>query len=642
MPLLLRDGATAHVLALRAEGELFNLLGTPAALGRTLSAGDAHSTHAVISHGLWISRFGGSAAALGQPLVTDDQVWTIVGVMPPRFDVPNAAADLWLPLPLDQTVPGRFAHMLRVLVRMPDGATPEDVRRDLGVVAAQLSDERPGQNRGWSVTVRPLFATVVSPEFARSLWLIMGAVLFTLLMASATVAGLLLARATARDCEFAVRLALGATRGELVRMLLGECLVLAAAAGALGLLLALWGIDAVKAFGPTSVPRIDEVAIDGRVGLFAAFATVGTALVAVIAPAWQATRRVQDRLRVREAVTGAATSRLRDVLVGLQVATAVLLLVGAALLAQTAINLRGRELGFDVNRLVTAQVILPASPAEAQTARRGWRRTGPGWRSFQASAASPSRAAAVFGTEQRQHVRHGRLPATGSGGAGYGLPGRRPEYFATMGIPLRTGRGIGEADGPGNPSVVISETAARRLSARPRSPRPAREARQLRLDDDRRRGRRRQVWRPRRPGQRRAPDDVHPAPPDARCAGRARRARRRRAGQRDGRDPRRAARGRRHRGRGRADDGLHYSRHHGTPTLHRHAGHRVRGRRHGAGEPGAVWAARAFVVGRRTRRDSACGWPSGPRAATSPAWWRAGPACRSPEVSCWASWRAPP
>jgi predicted permease len=464
----------SRVLQLRDTGEpvtvmavtpgLFRTLRVAPAIGRGIRDEDTSGRAAVISHALWQRRFGGTPDAIGRSLPIGNDVWTIVGIMPAGFEVPIAPADVWLPLDMRLTTETRFAHTLRVVARAAPGADPAaTVARDLEAVAAQLALERPGENHGWSVTVRPLFDAVVSPEFRRSLGIVAGAVLFVLMMASTSAAGLLLTRASGRQRELAVRVALGASRGSLVRLLLLESLVLALIAGLSGLLLAYWGVAFLQSVGAATVPRLDELSLSGRVFAFAAATTLLSAVAAGLLPAWLSTRSLHERLRSRSEMCEPASARTLHALVVIEVTTAVLLVVGAALLLQTVLNLQRRDLGFDPDGLIAIDAIWP-SPGEtgdlvARTEEALSRVAGlAGARRAAAVSAPPFSGGNSGNTFQieGQSVDRGALPD-----ADYRVVS--PEYFETLGIAVHEGRVFTDADGGARGAVIISQTAARRF-----------------------------------------------------------------------------------------------------------------------------------------------------------------------------------
>jgi putative ABC transport system permease protein len=460
--MLWRGRGPEPLTAMAVTPGLFRLLGVSPALGRALTTDEAAGT-AVISHALWHGRFGGVPNVIGRTIATDDHSWTIVGVMPAGFDVPNAPADVWFPLVTRVATDARFAHSLRVLARTRVAGDVEGVRRDLSAVAAQLARERPAENHGWSVTVRPMFDTVVSPEFRQSVWIIAGAVLFVLVMAGTTVAGLLLARASTRQRELAVRAALGASRGSLVRLLLLESLVLSTVAGVFGVLVAFWGLDLLQEIGASTVPRLEEVSLSTRGFLFAAFTTVTTAAIAGLLPAWKSTASLHEMLRSRGSTSDPGAGRALDVLVVLEVSSAVLLVVGSALLVQTVLNLQGRNLGYEPTGLLAVRTV---------------------WSPAVGGESLPARTDAVV-------MRLSRLPGVTAAAAGSALPfsgqntgntfeveGRKttaqalpdadyrvvsPGYFQALRVPIKEGRAFGDADDAEPAVVIVSETAARRF-----------------------------------------------------------------------------------------------------------------------------------------------------------------------------------
>jgi predicted permease len=457
--LQLRGGDPVTVMGVTPG--LFPTLGVAPAIGRGFGDVDRTGTAAVISHALWQRHFGGASDALGRSLEIGESSWTVIGVMPARFEVPIAPADVWVPL--DTTVPTdtRFAHTLRVVARAaagPDAAAV--VARDLEAVAAQLAVERPGQNRGWSVTTLPLFDVVVSPEFRRSLWIVAGGVLFVLVMATLSAAALQLTRASIRQHELAVRVALGASRGSLVRLLLMESLVLAVLSGLTGLLLASWGVELVQNMGEAGLPRVGEVWLSGRVFAFAAGATLLSALGAGLLPAWRSTSSLHEMLRSRGEVSQPAPVRTLHTVVVVEVASAVMLVVGAALLVQTVLNLHGRDLGFDRGNLVVVDAIWPSTGDHVARTDDALSRL--------AALPGVSRVAAVSAPPFSGGNSGNNFQIEGQNVAGEALPDAdyrvvSPGYFETLGIPVRSGRAFRDADGGSHGAVIISQTAAGRF-----------------------------------------------------------------------------------------------------------------------------------------------------------------------------------
>jgi predicted permease len=465
-PRVLQSGEGAEPITVMAVTPgLFPTLGVAPAVGRGIPDNEETAgTAAIISHDLWQRRFGGARDAIGRTLLVDNRAWTVVGVMPAGFEVPTAPADVWVLLDTGPAALGnRFARTLRVVARATGDDAVASAARDLEAVSAQLAVERPGPNRGWSVTVLPLFDVVVSPEFRRSLGIVAGGVLFVLMMASASAAGLLLARASGRQRELAVRVALGASRGSLVRLLLLESLVLAAFSGLAGLLLTSWGVAALQGLGDATVPRLDELALSGRSFAFAATATLLSAIAAGLLPAWRSTRSLHEALRTRGEVSEPASARALHGLVIVEVATAVLLVVGAALLVQTVVNLQRRNLGFDPDGLMVIDAIWPAPGGTTDlVARTGDALSSvsavPGVRRAAAVSAPPfsgGNSGNVFEIEGRTADEGGPPDAD------YRVVS--PGYFETLGIAMRDGRDFTDADGGTRGTVIVSETAARRF-----------------------------------------------------------------------------------------------------------------------------------------------------------------------------------
>jgi predicted permease len=443
--------------------DLFPTLGIAPAIGRGLGNEDRAGI-AVISHALWQRHFGGTRDAVGQSLRIGESSWIVVGVMPPRFEVPIAAADVWVPLDTVGSTDARYVHTLRVIARATtSGGAASTVARDLEGVAAQLAMERPGENGGWGVTVLPLFDVVVSPEFRRSLWIVAGGVFFVLLMASMSAAALLLTRASSRQRELAVRVALGASRGSLIRLLLMESLVLAALSGIGGLLLASLGIGLLQSIGAESVPRLDEVSLSGRMFAFAAVTTLLSAIAAGLLPAWRSTRSLHEMLRSRGEVSEPAPARTLRTVVLVEVASAVLLVVGAALLVQTVLNLHRRDLGFDRHNVLAIDAIWPSTGESADLVARTES-------ALSRLAAFPgvTRAAAVSAAPFSGRNSGNNFQIEGQSVAGAPLPDAdyrvvSPAYFETLGIPILSGRTFTEADGGMRGAAIISQTAARRF-----------------------------------------------------------------------------------------------------------------------------------------------------------------------------------
>jgi putative ABC transport system permease protein len=313
----------------------------------------------VLSDGLWRRRFGADRGIVGRGVLLDGEVYTVLGVAPPGMDYP-AKRDLWVPLAVDPKE-SRGGHYLRVVGRLKPGVSVERARTDLAEIAARLERQYPDSNTGWGTLVTPL-AELEVEDVRMALLILLVFVGFVLLIAVADVANLLLARVAARDREIALRSALGAGRGRLVRQMLTETLLLFLAGGAVGLLLAAGGVRALVALDRQALPRSQEVHLDGRVLLFTLAVSLGAGLLCGLVPALVATgRRLGEALKEGgRAVAGGVRGRLvRDGLVISQIALTLMLLVGAGLLIQSFIRLRSVDPGFRAEGVLTARMDLP-------------------------------------------------------------------------------------------------------------------------------------------------------------------------------------------------------------------------------------------------------------------------------------------
>ena len=257
-------GEPAQVLAARVSGDMFKVLGVPPALGRLYSIEEEQGADVVIvSHAIWQSRLAGRADVMGSTMSLDGRSHVVIGVMPAAFTIPGSPAQIWTPLAYTpQELAGGF-RFLRVFARLTSTATPATAQNEMEQIARTLAAQFPGVNDRWTVRVRTLRDMVIGDRFERAVLVLAGAVGFVLLIACANVANLQLAQRAGRAREIATRAALGASSARLVIQLLVESLVLAAAGGAAGLLLALWGVDVLRSLGSTSIPRLETVSADG-------------------------------------------------------------------------------------------------------------------------------------------------------------------------------------------------------------------------------------------------------------------------------------------------------------------------------------------------------------------------------------------
>jgi putative ABC transport system permease protein len=476
-----------RVEVVETQANFFRLLGVRPLLGRTFEEGEdaaGRNRVALLSYGLWQTRFGGRRDALGQTLLLNGEAYTVVGALPSWYRMP-AGAQLWIPIDMSPERLGpRGEHHLRALGRMKPGVSPAQAEGDLRAIAARLEKQFPDTNGSVGAVTAPLKDALVSSA-RRELLVLLGAVSLVLLIACANVANLLLARASARRREIAVRAAIGAERRALVRQLMVEALLLALVGGSLGCLLA-WALVGLLASSEAlPVPSPNPIGVEPVVLLFALGVSVLVGLLFGLAPALHATRLdLNAELRAggnRSMTAPGGSRRLREVLVSVEIALCLMLLTGAGLMLRTFANLRQADVGVRAEGLLAATITLP--PGGSADAR--WAFCA---RLLQSLDGAPGVRRVALASE---------LPLEG-GSNGYitidGQPAEStkttlvewtfvtPAYFQTMGIPLREGQTLDEAAlaagledarrdeahgadsaPPGERPAVISETMARRF-----------------------------------------------------------------------------------------------------------------------------------------------------------------------------------
>jgi len=456
-------------------GTLSRVLGVSPALGRGFTADDdrpgAPGT-VLLSDGFWRRALAGDPDVLGTTLTLDDEPYTIIGVLPPDFDAPfMTGADVWTPMRQDmaQHACGRGGACLHVIARRADGVTLQAARDDATRVARQLEEEYPQANANTGLTLRPLQDDMVA-DARTALLVLLGAVGFVLLIACVNVANLLLARATSRSSELAVRSALGAGRRRLVTQLLTESALLAVLGGGLGLVVAYLGADLLVSIAPADTPRIEGVGVDARVLFFASAVTVFAGVLFGLVPSLRSARGdLVGGLREggRGGSSGLGGTRLRGALVSGQVALALVLLVGAGLLVRSLQQLRAQDLGFRPEGVVTLQLGLPSSRYPDADARRGFlasveERLGalPGVSAVGSTSWLPLTG---FGSDVDFNIEGRPLPQLGQNQAVW-FRRITPGYPEAMGMRLVSGRWPTDADDENAPLVVvINDGMARRF-----------------------------------------------------------------------------------------------------------------------------------------------------------------------------------
>ena len=420
----------------------------------------------VLGYSLWQQRFGGDPGLVGQSLTLNGRPHTVVGVMPPGFHYPPGR-DLWAPReprPGDPQIRG--ATYIKVVGRLKPGVTVAGAQADMQGVVARLAGERPHDYAELGAVVVPLRQALVG-NGRRGLLILFGAVGVVLLIACANIAGLLLARGARRTRELAIRAALGAGRGRLVRHLLLESLVLAAAGGLGGVLLAYWLADALVALAPRDLPGLDQVAVNPVACAFAAAASLLSGLLFGLAPALRLTRTALQCTLKDEGRTAAAGGRrgMRQALIVAEMALALVLLAGSGLLLRSFATLMRVDPGFAIDRGLTielqlgrnitpAQMIAFASDAQARIA------SIPGVRQAGLTTALPFHDNQIL--LPTAITIADRVVPPGQEPTAYQIA-VTPEYLGALGVPLIAGRGLTSFDGPDAPPVaLVNRTLARR------------------------------------------------------------------------------------------------------------------------------------------------------------------------------------
>jgi predicted permease len=473
-------GEPACLLTVRATANLFPLIGATPMLGRPFSAeedNEGGNRVVVLGNDVWRSRFGSDSTLVGKSLTLNNQSYTVVGVMAQGFQFPvgfgymgqvlTEPVDLYVPLAASSAETRRGNYSFFAIGRLKPGVTIEQARAEMTTIESRLEQQYPDSNTGIGVSLISTHDQTVK-EIRPALLVLLGAVAFLLLIACANIANLMLVRAASRDKEIAIRTALGASRLRVMRLLLTEGLILSLAGGCLGLLLALWGTEALIAFAPDNIPRLNEVGIDVRVFGFTMAVSLITGIVFGLVPAIHAARPdLNEALKegTRGSMGSVAGKRTRSVLVAVEVALSLVLLIGAGLMIKSFMRLQQMNLGFNPENVLEAGLTLPQSryPEGSQKAaffQQALQRiqTLPGVQSVGATTSLPltlSLSGSDFRIEGHPDPEAGKemIITTSS---------ITPDYFRTLGIPLLKGRDFSDRDkSDAPPAAIINNELAR-------------------------------------------------------------------------------------------------------------------------------------------------------------------------------------
>ena len=460
------SGEPERIMASAVTGNYFQVFGVAPAIGRTFTLDNEKTGQdqvTVLSHAFWQKRFAGDPNIVGKTIVLDSKSFQVVGVMPAGLSFPQQA-ELWVPMNFDgnpdMTI--RKAHFLRPIGRLKAGVSLTQAQADTDAIAAHLEQQFPDSNTGWNLRLISLREQLVGGT-RTTVFVLFGAVAFVLLIACANVANLLLVRAAARQKEIALRTALGASRMRIVRQMLTESLLLSILGGALGALLAVWGVELLVSLSADSLPPTVNVTIDRTVLVFTLLISIVTGLLFGLAPAFRTAKvnlidSLKDGARGAE---GTLRNRTRSVLVIFESAVAVVLLIGAGLLVRSLIALHRVDPGFDANGVLTFRIDLPQQKYDAEGKRAKF------FEQLETRIGSlPGVQAVGLITELPMSGQFNDLPFTVEGrppvtidqafDADFRLVNQH--YFSALHIPLLRGRNFTEQEvREGKPVTVVSQ-----------------------------------------------------------------------------------------------------------------------------------------------------------------------------------------
>jgi len=460
------NGEPERIFGGRVTWNYHRLFGIPPAYGRTFRQEEdqpGRNKVVILSDRLWRRRFGADPAMVGRSIRINNEPHDVVGIMPAEMDQIGDAAEAWVPVAFTPEQLAMYDEFyLTAYVRQRKDVTQQQVRDEFIRVAQNLATDHPDLNRERSADVELMSAFFIG-DYRTRLLVLLAAVGLVLLIACGNVANLLLARLAVRSRELAIRAAIGAGRGRIVRQVLTESLVLAALGGIAGLAVAWWSLPALIRLAPEGVPRLDTAALNGTVMTAALTLVIGSALFVGLLPAWQATRRTtltEDLGDGKGALSGSLKPWMRQLLIGAQAALVMIVLAGAALLVRSAINLQQEPIGFDTRGVLTARIALPAAQyGEPARAREAYRQV------LDRVQASPGVKFAALDSQ---------APLVGGGGSnGLFAEGKpdliqsrshfvTPGYFSVINNPLKAGRTFVETDiREAEFVMIINETLGR-------------------------------------------------------------------------------------------------------------------------------------------------------------------------------------
>jgi putative ABC transport system permease protein len=473
-------GEPARLLTVRTSANLFPLVGATPLLGRAfLPEEDREGANRVVilGHHLWQSRFGSDPGIIGKSLTLNNESHTVVGVMSGKFQFPvgfgymgkvlNDPVDFYVPLAASSRETQRGNYSFFAIGRLKPGATIDQAQAEMTTIERRLEQQYPDGNTGIGISLVPTQEQTVK-EIRPALLVLLGAVGFLLLIACANIANLLLARATSRKKEFAIRAALGASRLRVLRLLLTESLLLSLVGGGLGLLLAVWGTGALMALTPDNIPRFNEVGVDARVFVFTLAVSLVTGIIFGLIPGINAGKPdLNEALKEgsRGSMGSAAGKRTRSALVVVEVALSLVLLVGAGLMIKSFFRLQQTNLGFNPENVLTVRLTLPASKYPEDRQQTAFFKDAldrlqslTGVQSAGATTSLPltlTLSGSDFRIEGRPEPEAGKEMIINTSSVS-------PGYFRTLGAPLIKGRDFSDRDKSDAPqTAIINDDLAR-------------------------------------------------------------------------------------------------------------------------------------------------------------------------------------